>query len=238
MRIDKYLASHGYCSRRKVEQFLQQHKVTLNHQPITQPGIRFNPNQDTLTIDGQSVQQEELVYYLVNKPMGYVSTVADERHRPTVLELLPKAVTKQYRVFPVGRLDIDSTGLVLLTNDGDLAYRLTHPKFRVGKTYQLTVAGKVKPQYLDKIRQGIQLKHYKTAPAKVKKISVTDSQTTLALTLFEGRNREIRRMCKALNLELITLHRVGLGSLSLADLPLKAARSLTAAEISSLKSAQ
>lgn len=214
-RIDKYLANAGYCSRRKVEEFLKKHQVLINGKRINEHGQRFDSSKDSLKIDNQTVASQENVYYLVNKPVGYVSTVKDEHQRKTVLDLLPKAVTQRYRLYPVGRLDVDSSGLVLLTNDGDLAYKLTHPKFHIPKTYRLTINGKVKGGYLNLLRRGVKLKDGITAPAEVKKVSVDEKTTILEVTLYEGRNRQIRRMCKALNLELVSLQRLAIGSVTL-----------------------
>lgn len=217
-RIDKYLANNGYCSRRKVADYLKSHQVSVNQKRVFEPGVRFNSSEDNLQIDGQTVQAVEYVYYVVNKPLGYVSTVSDEMGRKTVLDLLPKDIINRYRLYPVGRLDRDSHGLVLLTNDGDLAYHITHPKHHIAKTYHLQIQGRLKPRYLQLMEQGIQLKDGKTAPAQIQKHTVENNVTTLELTLFEGRNRQIRRMCKALNLELIDLKRVAIGELSLDSL--------------------
>lgn len=210
-RIDKYIANQGFCSRRKVAEFLEKHSVSISGKRITEPGERFDPATQELKIDGKPFKNPELVYFLVDKPEGFVSTVSDEHKRSTVLDLLPKKLVDEYRIYPVGRLDIESTGLVLLTNDGDLAYQLTHPKFHHPKTYHVKIAGRVKSRYIDLMRNGVRLKDGVTSPAKVEKLVTETDFTILEITLYEGRNRQIRRMCKALNLEVIGLHRVAIG---------------------------
>lgn len=217
IRIDKLLANHGYCSRRKVAEFLKAHDVIYNGSQIVESGQRVE-DISKLSIDGDPIKTEELVYFLVNKPVGYVTTASDEHNRQTVLDLLPTSITEKYRLYPVGRLDQDSSGLVLLTNDGDLAYKLTHPKFHVPKTYRVTVIGKVNSKILNRLRSGIPLKDGKTSPAEVELISKDRSETILEITIHEGRNRQVRRMCKAINLEVISLERIAIGNLNLETL--------------------
>jgi len=226
-RIDKYLANNGYCSRRKVEAFLKRHLVIINDKRIKEPGERFDSSKDRLLIDNKKVHAQKLVYFVVNKPLGYVSSVSDDQERKTVLDLLPKTITLKYRLYPVGRLDKDSQGLVILTNDGDLTFKFTHPRFHIPKSYLLTIDGKIKPKYLQLFQEGIRLKEYKTAPAQVATHSFKDNKTTLELTIYEGKNRQIRRMCKALNLELLSLVRVAIGDFKIESLKLGSYQEIT-----------
>lgn len=241
-RIDKYLSGLGYASRRKIADFLRQHKVILNGRRVTESGERLDPHTDQLTINGQAIKTPESLYYLVNKPVGFVSTVSDEHGRPTVTSL----VKTQDRLFPVGRLDIDSHGLVLLTNDGDLTFRLTHPKFKIPKTYLVTIDGAVTHKHRQQLRAGVRLKDGRTQPAQVESFFPTPGletpgflddkdQTKLKITITEGRNRQIRRMCKAINLHVADLERISFGPLQLGNLEPGQSRPLTDAEILSLK---
>lgn len=214
-RLDKYLANLGYASRRKIGEFLQKNRLEINGVRTVEPGERFDPSQDKLSINGRSISQDKLVYYLVNKPKGYVTSVVAEAGHKSVLELLGKI---DERVFPVGRLDVDSHGLVLLTNDGQLTYRLTHPKFQVPKTYQVKVEGRVNHKQLTLLKTGVRLKDGKTAPAQVKIVSKSETSTTLQITITEWRNRQIRRMCKGINLNLLDLKRIEFAGIKLGEL--------------------
>ena len=233
-RLDKYLSGLGFASRRKVADFLAAHHVTLNSKRATDPGSRFTPGTDQPLLDGKPLVPvtDNPVYFILNKPPGVVSTTAPQAGETTVTDL----VNSKTRLFPVGRLDKESTGLILLTNDGDLTFKLTHPKFHIPKVYHAVVVGKPTFRQLMLLRAGVRLKDARTKPARVDKIASDDSSTTLAITISEGRRRQIRRMCAGINLHLISLKRIAVGPLTLGDLPLGQFRPLTAQELKLLKS--
>lgn len=230
VRINKYLASRGVASRRAVDILLSDGRVLVNGQ-VAKLGEKINPDQDALIVDGNSIAAEiSLEYVALNKPRGVVSTSSDEFNRVKVIDLVPS----KNRLFPVGRLDEDSHGLILLTNDGALAQKLTHPKFHIPKTYQLLIQGPVSQSQLDRLQNGVWLKEGKTLPTQVKVLSSKDNRTLLELTLREGRNRQIRRMCGKLNLQLLDLKRLAIGPVKLDNLKSGAFRPLTKSEIKSL----
>lgn len=232
IRINKYLAQQGVASRRAADQLITQGKVLVNGHPA-KLGEKIDPDTDKIEVNGLSVQSEvQLEYIALNKPKGFVSTTSDEFNRRKVTDLVPS----KNRLFPVGRLDEDSHGLILLTNDGALAQRLTHPKFHLPKTYHLVIQGMVSDYQLDKLQHGIWLKEGKTLPTKVKILASKDNRTTLEMILFEGRNRQIRRMCGKLNLQLLDLARIAIGQVKLGSLKLGESRALTTEEVESLKS--
>lgn len=209
-------------------------QVKVNGQISTQAGILINPEQDQVEVNGKVIKpQTGLVYLALNKPLGVVSTTADDLHRPTVIDL----VKSKARLYPVGRLDEDSSGLILLTNDGQLTNHLTHPSHHISKTYHVVIQGKVSPDQVNLLSTGVYLKEGKTSPAQVKILETSNKKTLLEITIHEGRNRQIRRMCGNLNLDLLELKRISIGSLQLGDLKLGQSRALTDQEISDLKNA-
>jgi 23S rRNA pseudouridine2605 synthase len=215
LKLHAFIAKHSEHSRRKAEQLILDRHVTVNGKPAHQ-GQRVNPSTDLVRIDGQILQiQEEIMSFLVNKPVGIVSTTSDELGRRTVLNLLPP---QPVRLYPVGRLDKDSQGLMLLTNDGDLTYRLTHPSFEVPKTYVVTVAGNMTDAALGHLERGVKLRDGWAQPDRVEVVSETDATTTLEITLHEGRNQEIRRMLMRVGYEVIKLVRTHLGPYTLEQL--------------------
>lgn len=213
LKLHAYIAQLGFCSRRKAETLIEESRVTVNGE-LAHLGQRITPNKDFIEIDGQPLQTsaKNHVYYLVNKPRGIVSTTEDELGRKTVLDLIPNLPT---RVFIVGRLDKDSEGLMLLTNNGELAYRLTHPKFEIPKTYHVLVQGRPSLLALDHLRRGVKLKDGYTKPAKVQILDTTDTGTWLEITISEGRYQQIRRMCLRIGYEVIRLIRVSLAEYQL-----------------------
>ncbi|MDA3732494.1 pseudouridine synthase [Niameybacter massiliensis] len=232
MRLQKYLAQCGVGSRRKCEQYIAEGKVKVNGQVVTEQGVQVEEGDEVL-FENQPVQEEEqLVYYLLNKPTGYITSVADEKDRPTVLDLVKNI---PYRIFPVGRLDYNTTGLLILTNDGELTYALTHPKHHVDKTYVVKVKGDIRPSTLQKLQQGVVIDGYLTAPAKTKVIRQNGATTTFSLTIHEGRNRQVRKMCAAVGYDVLRLTRVSMGSLELGDLESGSYRPLTRQEVNYLK---
>lgn len=233
IRLNKYLANLGICARRDVKQFLKTESVTVNGERVKESGTRIDPAIDDIRINGNNVKQPQMVYYLLNKPKGIISTTADEYGRKNVTSLVPKVG----KIYPVGRLDKDTTGLILLTNDGELTNLLTHPSFHVDKTYQLTVRGFVTKEQLRALRNGVLLNDGITAPADVKIVRSNHLQTVLEMTIHEGRNRQIRRMCETVGIELIDLDRVTFGPVKKGPLPIGKFRELGADEIELLKHA-
>ena len=227
MRLNKFLAHAGIISRRKVADFLLEHEVVMNGERVTDPARAVDPQVDTVTVDGTEVSVSDHLYLMLHKPRGVLSTVRDERGRKTVLDL----VATNERLYPVGRLDKDTTGLLLLTNDGELANHLTHPRYHVPKTYEVTVRGAVSKRQLERLQQGVLLEDGMTAPAEVRILRSTRKETTLEIVLYEGRKRQVRRMCAEVSLPLRTLHRSAFGPLSLGDLPRGHSRPLTSEEI-------
>jgi 23S rRNA pseudouridine2605 synthase len=231
MRLAKYLASAGIASRRASEEIIRAGRVTVNAEMVTDPARDVGPD-DHVLLDKQEVRPEqERVVYAVNKPTGVVSTAKDTHGRKTVVELIPGART---RLYPVGRLDADTTGLILLTNDGELAHRLTHPSFQVPKTYRATVANPpVRGAALRALRDGIELDDGRTLPARVRRLA----PDTVELTIHEGRKRQVRRMCDAVGHRVLRLERVAFGPLQLGELRPGAYRRLSDAEVRALASA-
>lgn len=231
IRLNKYLANLGIASRRAVDVLIEQGSITINDRKA-KLGDQVDPQTATILVNGQPVQTEtELEYYVVNKPLGYVSTTTDPQNRQTVTSL----VKSKARLYPVGRLDQDSDGLVLLTNDGDLTYKLTHPKYHLSKTYEVVLTGEWNKQKQAKLEKGIKLSDGLTAPSKVEVINLRPRRTVIHLTLHEGKNRQIRRMASKLKLEVERLTRLSIGPLKLGNLKSAESRPLTATEIATIK---
>ena len=233
-RLQKVLAHAGIASRRKCEELILEGRVKVNGEIIKELGTKVGP-QDKVEVRGKLVTApEEKVYLLINKPVGYVSTVYDPQRRPKVTDLVKEV---KARVYPVGRLDFDTEGLLLLTNDGDLTYALTHPKHEFPKTYLVKVQGAPSQDKLDRFRKGLRLTDGKTAPAKVERQKKVGSNTLLEITIYEGRNRQIRRMCETLGHPVLELKRVRFGFLTLTGVETGKYRVLTKDEIDKLKNA-
>ena len=232
MRLAKYLAHAGVASRRAAEQLVFGGRVTVGAETVRDPA-RDVTEGDGVRVDGRAVTAgapSERVVYLVNKPKGVVSTAKDPQGRRTIVTLVPS----RERLYPVGRLDADSTGLILLTDDGDLAYRLTHPSFEVPKTYRATVRRPpVRRDAVQRLRDGIVLEDGRTAPARVKVLA----PDTLEITIHEGRKRQVRRMCEAVGHPVAALQRTAFGPLRLGRLPEGGHRRLTAEDIRALRQA-
>ncbi len=230
MRLQKYIALCGIASRRKAEELISGGAVFVNQVCVQTPGVKIDPSKDKVTVNGKPITiQEQSVYIMLNKPRGYVSTVSDNFGRKTVLDLIPQTLG---RLYPVGRLDYDSEGLILLTNDGDFTYRLTHPSHEVTKTYRVTVNGKVSNSAFDRLRRGVMIDGRKTRPATIKQIVFKEPYTTFFITIHEGRNRQVRKMCDAVGYPVVALCRVAEGVLELGSLAKGAWRHLTPKEIS------
>jgi 23S rRNA pseudouridine2605 synthase len=235
VRLQKYLAEAGLGSRRKCEDLIREGRVTVDGQ-VAQLGAAVDPDTQVVLVDGRPVARETKEYWLLNKPTGVLTAVSDPRGRSTVVELVPAHV----RVFPVGRLDLDSTGVLLLTNDGELTARLLHPRFHVDKEYLVTVFGIVTAQTLAKLRKGVMLDDGPTAPAGVSLVRTghyNDGRTfsVIRVTIHEGRKRQVRRMLEAVGHRVVALHRARFGILTDTGLALGQARPLSSAEIAELQ---
>ena len=232
MRLVKFVANAGVASRRASEQLIADGRVQVNGATVDDPA-RDVTEADEVSVDGSAVAlpgAAELVVHALNKPAGVVSTASDPQRRRTVVSLVPAG----RRLYPVGRLDIDATGLVLLTNDGGLAHRLTHPSFEVPKTYRAVVGGgPVRDTQLRRLRNGLVLEDGPTAPARVRRLA----PDTIELTIHEGRNRQVKRMCEAVGHRVVSLQRTAFGPLALGDLATGRSRRLTAAEVQALSAA-
>jgi 23S rRNA pseudouridine2605 synthase len=240
MRLAKYLAHAGVASRRAAEALVREGRVIVGAEVVTDPARDVDERSGVL-VDGASVDgPEPRVVYAVHKPLGVLSTAHDPFDRPTVLALVPHEAR---RCYPVGRLDFDSTGLILLTNDGELAHRLTHPRFEVPKTYRVSVAGApVEDHALRLLREGLVLEDGPTAPARVRRAprrhgdaDAAPGREALEITICEGRNRQVRRMCEAVGHPVQALARIAFGPLKLGDLPLGAHRRLSDVELGKLR---
>lgn len=232
MRINKYLASLGVASRRKIDEMVEDGIIRVNGK-IPKLGDQIEPQKDKIEINGQEIKSnEKLAYIILNKPAGYTSTAAKIKGEKNVLEL----VKSNIRLYPVGRLDKDSTGLIILTNDGELTQKITHPKFHIPKTYEVLLLGNVSDTQLEMMRKGIKLEDGVTKPADVVVIKKNPPNNTLIqMTLYEGKKRQIRRMTAALHLHIIDLKRTSIGPIKLGNVPLGKYRNLTLEEISNLK---
>lgn len=230
VRLQKYMAECGVASRRKSEELIEMGKVKVNGH-IAHIGDKINPKKDIVTVKGKKINKEEKLYYLMlNKPRGYVTTVSDELGRKTVMDL----IDIKARVYPVGRLDKDSEGLLLLTNDGSFANALTHPKHNYAKVYRVTVRPSVNDEILDRLRNGIEIDGRKTAPCDVNIITQEECRVVLEFILREGRNRQIRKMCEAVELQVARLKRISIGPVKLGMLQTGKYRQLTDNEVRKL----
>ena len=230
-RLQKILSARGVASRRKAEEMLRQGQVSVNG-TVAQLGDSADPDADEIRINGQLLpKQEQYIYLMLNKPRGYVTTLSDEKGRPNAAQLVADCGT---RVYPVGRLDMDSEGLLLFTNDGSFANALMHPKHEVKKTYDLWVTG-YHPGGEVQLSRPITLDGYTIRPPKVRLIWAEGQKAKFQVTIHEGRNRQVRRMCEAAGMHCTRLRRVREGSLSLGELPLGKWRHLTAREVEELK---
>jgi len=236
-RLQKFIARCGVASRRKAEAMISAGRVMVNGKIVTELGVKVDPEQDKIRVDGEEIRIEaDQVYILLHKPEGYVTTVSDPRGRLTVLDLIIDSPSlHKVRLFPVGRLDFNTTGLLILTNDGALAYALTHPSHQVDKTYEAWVQGVPAERGLKALREGILLEDGITAPAKVEILKVKEGNARLRLIIHEGRKRQVRRMCQAIGHPVRELKRIAFGPLGLGRLKPGAYRTLSAKELSSLK---
>lgn len=233
IRLQKYIAMSGKASRRAAEDMIKQGRVKVNGEHIKELGTKVEIGADTVFLDGKEIKPEIKKYYIMlNKPVGYVSTVNDQFDRPTVIDLVDEEI--KARVFPVGRLDYDTEGLLLLTNDGDFTYRVSHPKFQMNKTYIAILKGGITPKALSILRSGVKIEDYKTSPAEVEMLSCEKGVTVIKITIHEGKNRQVRKMFEVVGCKVTELKRISIGSVELGNLPLGRWRYLTSHEINYL----
>lgn len=230
-RLNKYIASSGFAARRKVDELIQTGRVTVNRKTVTELGTKINPEEDTVKIDGEPVkQQSKNIYILLNKPKGYITTTSDELGRPKVMDL----VKIKDRVYPIGRLDYDSEGLLLLTNDGAMANKLMHPRYKVLKTYHVKVNKPIDEIKLHKLKTGVKVEGKLTGPAIVKIIPGTGDHEII-VTIHEGRNRQVRKMLEAIGIFVRKLKRIEYAGLKLEKVKPGTWRFLLADEVATLK---
>ncbi len=230
-RLHKLIAQAGVCSRRKAEMIILEGRVTLDGKIVKDLGTQADPAVNKIRVDGKLLDfDNDKIYLMMNKPRGYVTTVKDEHGRKTVMDLLGDF---SERVYPVGRLDMDSEGLLILTNDGDLTNKLIHPRYEVAKTYLATIKGTLTAEKLNRLRAGIELDDGLTAPAEVNLLG----DNRVEVTIHEGRNRQVRRMLAAVGCEVTRLRRIKFAGVTLDGLKVGKFRELTAAEVAALKGA-
>jgi 23S rRNA pseudouridine2605 synthase len=236
-RLQKVLANAGVASRRKCEELILDGKVKVNGKVVTELGVKVDAEKDKIEYNGKQINKvDRYVYILLNKPIGYVTTMNDQFNRDTVMDL----VKVKERVVPVGRLDMYTSGAILLSNDGEFVNKVTHPKHEVEKTYNVTVAGVISNDDVEKLRKGVEIDEggipYTTKEAKVKILHIDQDKniSRLQITIHEGKNREVRKMCEAVGKKVIALHRAKIGDISVKDIPLGKWRYLKNYEIKKL----
>ena len=230
VRLQKYIADCGITSRRKAEELIKQGKIKVNGQIVYELGTKINPQKDIVLYQDKKIKEKENnIYILLNKPIGYVTTVNDQFKRPSVLDL----VKVKQRIVPVGRLDMYTSGALILTNDGDFVYQVTHPKHEIDKTYTVTLKGIVTKQDVELLKNGVKIGDYTTKPAKVKilKTILENNSSRLEITIHEGKNRQIRKMCEAVGYPVLALHRSKISGIDVKDLPLGKWRFLSKQEV-------
>lgn len=233
VRLQKFLAEAGVASRRKAEELIVMGKIEVNGKVVTELGTKIDDKKDEVFYQNQKVSiKQNMVYIMLHKPEGYVTTVKDQFQRPTVMDLIHNI---SERIYPVGRLDYDTSGLLLLTNDGDMTYRLTHPKHNIEKTYEAKLFGTPSEQDRIQFRRGVVIDSRRTEPAKLEILQSGEKYSIVRIVIQEGRNRQVRKMCEAIKHPVAQLKRTGTGSLFLRDLPKGKYRNLTQKEIQYLK---
>lgn len=237
-RLQKFLAQSGISSRRKSEQLITLGKIKVNGKIVTELGTKINPEIDIIEYNGRIIKRDiNKIYILLNKPIGYVTTVKDQFNRNTVMELV-KSIKE--RVVPVGRLDMYTSGALILSNDGDFVNKVTHPSYEIEKTYNVTVVGIITNEDINMLSSGVKIinneEEYLTKPAKAKilKIDKEKNLSRLQITIHEGKNREVRKMCESIGKKVLALHRCKIGNIDVKDLPLGKWRYLTKREINDL----
>lgn len=229
-RLQKYLANNGVAARRKCEEYILEGKVKVNGKVVTELGTKINPETDKIEFNGREIKKvEKYIYILLNKPIGYVTTVKDQFNRPTVLDL----VNVKEKVLPVGRLDMYTSGALLLTNDGAFINTVTHPKNEIEKTYTVTVRGIVNQEDVERLEKGVEIEDYISGKAKVKILKTDEEKqiSRLQITIHEGKNREVRKMCEAIGKKVLALHRRKIGNLDVKNIEIGRWRYLTSKEV-------
>ena len=237
IRLQKFLAEAGIASRRKCEEYIIAGKVKVNNEIVTELGTKVNPDKDKVYYENRLIKANEKnshIYIILNKPIGYVTTTKDQFDRPTVLDLIKKNINK--RIVPVGRLDMYTSGALILTDDGDFVYKITHPKHEITKTYTVTVKGIVQEDEVKKLENGVKIENYITKEAKVKilKTDIEKNISRLEITIHEGKNRQVRKMCEAINKKVLALHRSKIGNITVKNMKIGEWRYLTKQELNSL----
>lgn len=226
IRLNKYIAECGICSRRKADILIESGKVLVNDIVIKDLGVKIDDTKDIVKVDGKTISKEDkFVYIMLNKPKGYVTTNSEQFGRKSVLDL----IDTDYRIFPIGRLDMNTEGLLLLTNDGEFANKLMHPKNKVEKTYIVNVKGNITKEKIEHLINGVDIGGYITKPAQVKIISKDKNE--IEIKISEGKNRQVRKMCEAVGLKVINLKRTSIGKLNLGNLKIGEYRYLNKNEI-------
>lgn len=232
-RLQKFLANSGIASRRKCEEYILQGKVSVNGKIVDELGTKINPEKDVVKYNGKLVKKtDKKVYILLNKPIDYVTTVKDQFDRQTVLDL----IDIPEKVVPVGRLDMYTSGALLLTNDGDFVYKVTHPKYEIEKTYTVTIRGIATQDDVRKLENGVKIDDYVSGKAKVKILKTDEEKnfSRLQITIHEGKNREVRKMCEAIDKKVLALHRRRIGNLDVKNIEIGKWRYLTKREVEEL----
>ncbi len=232
-RLQKFLANSGIASRRKCEEYILQGKVSVNGKIVDELGTKINPDKDVVKYNGKLVKKtDKKVYILLNKPIDYVTTVKDQFDRQTVLDL----IDIPEKVVPVGRLDMYTSGALLLTNDGDFVYKVTHPKYEIEKTYTVTIRGIATQDDVKKLENGVKIDDYVSGKAKVKILKTDEEKnfSRLQITIHEGKNREVRKMCEAIDKKVLALHRRRIGNLDVKNIEIGKWRYLNKKEVEEL----
>ena len=229
-RLQRVLASSGIASRRKAEDLIRSGRVSIDGKVVTELGTKVDPLRAKIRVDGKPIQRQSFRYVVMNKPSGFITTTSDERDRRTVMELLPS----EPRLFPVGRLDRDTEGLLLFTNDGDVANRVMHPRYGLTKEYQILTPTKPPEQFLSRVRAGVEIDGKRVVPHEFRIVRETDEGVLLSIVIHEGMNRIVRRMMDSVGIRVTKLHRVRVGPLSVSGIPRGSHRDLTPGELASL----
>ncbi len=233
IRLQKYLANQGVCSRRKAEEYILQGLISVNGTIITELGYKIDENKDEICFNGKKINKiNKKIYILLNKPIGYVTTTKDQFKRDTVIDL----IKIDEKILPVGRLDMYTSGALILTNDGDFIYKITHPKYEIEKTYNVTLKGIITEEEIEKLRNGLKIENYISGKAKVKilKLDKEKNISRIEITIHEGKNREVRKMCNTIGRKVLALHRSKIENINVKNLKIGEWRYLTKSEIEML----